>query len=48
MAARAWRFEAVYSKYDGLVRATLRRYGVRPADLDDVTQEAFVTIHRNP
>ena len=39
-------FETVYRRHEGLVRATLRHYGVRPADLDDVAQEAFVTIHR--
>ena len=39
-------FEAVYRNHNGLLRATLRRYGVREADLDDVAQEALVTIHR--
>jgi RNA polymerase sigma-70 factor, ECF subfamily len=39
-------FEKFYSRYEGLVRATLRHYGVRPADLDDLVQDAFVTIHR--
>ena len=47
MDSAAPKFEAVYRSYEGLVRATLRRYGVRPADLDDVAQEAFVTIYRN-
>lgn len=46
MTASGWQFEAIYPKYEGLVRATLSRYGVRPADLDDVTQETFVAIHR--
>ena len=46
MAIEARDFEAIYSKYEGLVRATLRHYGVRPADLDDLVQDAFVTIHR--
>ena len=39
-------FESIYPKYENLVRATLRHYGVREADLDDLVQDAFVTIHR--
>ena len=29
-------FESIYPKYENLVRATLRHYGVREADLDDL------------
>ena len=39
-------FDAVYCNYKTLLRATLRHYGVREADLDDVVQEALITIHR--
>lgn len=39
-------FESVYAEHAGFVRRTLSRRGVRSADLDDVVQDAFVTIHK--
>jgi RNA polymerase sigma-70 factor (ECF subfamily) len=39
-------FEDFYVKYAPLVRRLLARRGVREPDLDDVTQETFVTLHR--
>jgi RNA polymerase sigma-70 factor (ECF subfamily) len=40
------RFEDLYVQYAPFVRRVLVQYGVRPSDVDDVQQEAFVTIHR--
>jgi RNA polymerase sigma-70 factor (ECF subfamily) len=39
-------FGAFYMKYAPLVRRVLAQRGVRPSDLDDVAQDAFVTINR--
>jgi RNA polymerase sigma-70 factor (ECF subfamily) len=39
-------FEAFYVKYAPLVRRLLAQRGVRSSDLDDVLQDAFVTINR--
>jgi RNA polymerase sigma-70 factor (ECF subfamily) len=40
------RFEALYTGYAPFVRRVLLHRGVRPTDVDDVLQDAFVTIHR--
>lgn len=40
------RFEAVYAAHLELVERTLSRLGVRPANLDDATQEVFLVVHR--
>jgi RNA polymerase sigma-70 factor (ECF subfamily) len=37
---------SIYAKHASFVRRTLAKRGVREQDLDDVVQEAFVTIHR--
>jgi len=39
-------FGAFYAKYAPLVRRSLVRRGIRPEDLDDVVQDAFITIQR--
>lgn len=39
-------FASVYAEHAPYVRRLLMRRGVRPEDVDDVLQEAFVTIHR--
>jgi RNA polymerase sigma-70 factor (ECF subfamily) len=39
-------FQQVYSESAPFVWRTLRRLGVREADLEDVCQEAFVVVHR--
>jgi RNA polymerase sigma-70 factor (ECF subfamily) len=39
-------FEEVYRTYFRLVWRTLARLGVRDADLMDVTQNAFIVVHR--
>jgi len=39
-------FESLYVAQAGFVRRALELHGVREADLDDVLQETFVTIHR--
>lgn len=39
-------FAVFYVKYAPLVRRMLAHRGVRPSDLDDVLQDAFVTINR--
>lgn len=39
-------FEDVYRTYFRLVWRTLARFGVREADLMDVTQNAFLIVHR--
>jgi RNA polymerase sigma-70 factor (ECF subfamily) len=39
-------FASVYAEHAPLVRRLLVRRGVRAEDVDDVLQEAFVTIHR--
>jgi RNA polymerase sigma-70 factor (ECF subfamily) len=40
------RFEDLYVGYAPFVRRVLLHRGVRPSDIDDVLQDAFVTIHR--
>lgn len=40
------RFEDLYVGYAPFVRRVLAHRGVRPSDIDDVLQDAFVTIHR--
>jgi RNA polymerase sigma-70 factor (ECF subfamily) len=40
------RFEALFSAELGWMWATLRRLGVRRADLEDVTHEVFLTVYR--
>jgi RNA polymerase sigma-70 factor (ECF subfamily) len=39
-------FTEIYREHATFVWRTLRRLGVRPADLEDVCQEAFVVVHR--
>lgn len=39
-------FQEVYSAHAAFVWRSLRRLGVREADLDDLCQETFVVIHR--
>lgn len=39
-------FETIYSDQFDYVWASLRRLGVRPADMEDVAQEVFVTVYR--
>jgi len=39
-------FATVYSEHAAYVRGLLVRHGVRAADVDDVLQEVFVTVHR--
>jgi RNA polymerase sigma-70 factor, ECF subfamily len=39
-------FQQVYAECAPFVWRTLRRLGVREADLEDVCQEAFVVVHR--
>jgi RNA polymerase sigma-70 factor (ECF subfamily) len=39
-------FDGVYREYEPFVRRALTRHGVRQADLDDVVQETFVTVHK--
>lgn len=41
------RFQAIYAAELGYVLATLRRLGVRPADLEDVAHDVFVAIYRH-
>ena len=38
--------EVVYRRFAGFVRRALARAGVRAGDVDDLTQEVFVTLHR--
>jgi RNA polymerase sigma-70 factor (ECF subfamily) len=40
-------FASFYTEHASFLRHTLARRGVRAADLDDVSQEAFVAAHRN-
>ncbi|MEW5742988.1 MAG: sigma-70 family RNA polymerase sigma factor [Myxococcota bacterium] len=44
--ARPPSFAAVYEAHASLVWRSLRRLGVREADVPDVAQEVFVVIHR--
>ena len=37
---------ALYPRLSGFVRRALAGLGVAPADLDDLTQDVFVTLHR--
>jgi RNA polymerase sigma-70 factor (ECF subfamily) len=39
-------FEEIYERHASGVLRTLRRLGVREADLEDVAQEVFVVVHR--
>lgn len=39
-------FEDLYDRHFDFVWSTLRRLGVPPADLPDVSQEVFVAVHR--
>jgi RNA polymerase sigma-70 factor (ECF subfamily) len=39
-------FAELYAEYAAFAWRTLRRLGVREADVEDVTQEAFVVVHR--
>ncbi|MDP2274095.1 MAG: RNA polymerase sigma factor [Archangium sp.] len=39
-------FEEIYEAHASRVLRTLRRLGVREADLEDVAQEVFVVVHR--
>ncbi|MER2562727.1 MAG: sigma-70 family RNA polymerase sigma factor [Myxococcaceae bacterium] len=39
-------FRALYTSKAPLVWRTLKRLGVREADLEDVAQEVFVVVHR--
>ncbi len=39
-------FDAVYDRYFDFVWRSLRRLGVCPAAIDDVTQEVFIVVHR--
>lgn len=38
--------EQLYPRLASFVRGALARLGVREADLDDVTQDVFITLHR--
>jgi RNA polymerase sigma-70 factor (ECF subfamily) len=38
-------FDAVYRQEYSYVRHTLRRLGIRERDLDDLSQEVFLTVH---
>lgn len=40
------RFQALFSAELGWMWTTLRRLGVRPADLEDVTHDVFLTVYR--
>ncbi|HMI90210.1 MAG TPA: RNA polymerase sigma factor [Polyangiales bacterium] len=44
-AAPAPPFAAVFSAHGGYVISLLRRLGVAEADLDDVAQDVFITVH---
>lgn len=39
-------FESLYREHFEYVWASLRRLGVRPPNLEDVTQDVFLTVHR--
>jgi len=39
-------FQDVYARHAAFVWRTLRRLGVREADVEDVAQETFVVVHR--
>lgn len=39
-------FEVVYTEHAVYVRRVLQRLGIQPCDLDDVTQDTFVAVHR--
>ena len=39
-------FDGIYREHFAYVWRTLRRLGVAPADLEDVTHEVFVVVHR--
>ena len=39
-------FDELYDRHFDFVWSTLRRLGVPPADLPDVSQEVFVVVHR--
>lgn len=39
-------FAQIYADHAAMVWRSLRRLGVREADLEDVTQETFVVVHR--
>ena len=40
-------FEALFESELSYVCRTLRRLGVKEADLDDLAQEVFITVHRH-
>lgn len=40
------RFDRAYAEHAGLVRHVLRRFGVRPDQLDDASQDVFLVLHR--
>ncbi|MBK8170570.1 MAG: RNA polymerase sigma factor [Sandaracinaceae bacterium] len=40
-------FEALFESEFSYVCRTLRRLGVKEADLDDLAQEVFITVHRH-
>lgn len=39
-------FEAVYREHHGFVWKSVRRLGIADAEVDDVTQDVFVVVHR--
>lgn len=39
-------FRALYKEYSAFVWRSLRRLGVREADIEDAAQEVFVVVHR--
>jgi RNA polymerase sigma-70 factor (ECF subfamily) len=45
-AASRERFQALFSAEFAWVWTTLRRLGVRPADLEDVTHDVFLAVYR--
>jgi RNA polymerase sigma-70 factor (ECF subfamily) len=45
-AARRARFRAVFERELDYVWTSLRRLGIQPRDLEDVTQEVFVQVYR--
>jgi RNA polymerase sigma-70 factor (ECF subfamily) len=38
---------AIFAEHAAFVLRTLRRLGVRPADVEDAAQDVFVVVHRN-
>ena len=45
MSPPATEFRAIYDAYFEFVWCSLRRLGVREADMMDLTQKVFLTVH---